>query len=1034
MSLGTRSVPSLASGAIDSGETSVTIPASAGGACSYYILARVDSEDANPDSDQTNNVMAQGVQVCPDLLVDTVGAPESATAGTTIEVTDTVRNRGQSGAPPTTVKLYFSAVSTYDSSAVPVGSRSVPALAANATNSGSTQVTVPTSAGAVGLYYVIAVVDPDNAVSEFDEANNSERWVKVGVGPDLHISGAVTAPASAVPGTAIQVTETTRNRGVSGAGASVTKFYLGTTTTYGPAATLVGSRPVPALAAAATHTATTSVTIPASAGAVGTYYLFAVTDADNQIVEADEANNTTAYAEVRIGPDLHISGAVTAPASAVAGTAIQVTETTRNRGVSGAGASVTKFYLGTTTTYGPAATLVGSRPVPALAAAATHTATTSVTIPASAGAAGTYYLFAVPDADNQIVEPDEANNTTAYAIVKIGPDLHISGAVTAPASAVAGTAIQVTETTRNRGVSDAGASVTKFYLGTTITYGPGATLVGSRPVPALAAAATHTATTSVTIPASAGAAGTYYLFAVTDADNQIVEPDEANNTTAYAEVRIGPDLHISGAVTAPASAVAGTAIQVTETTRNRGVSDAGASVTKFYLGTTITYGPGATLVGSRPVPALAAAATHTATTPVTLPASAGAAGTYYLFAVPDADNQIVEPDEANNTTAYAEVKVGPDLHISGAVTAPASAVAGTAIQVTETTRNRGVGPAAASVTKFYLGTTITYGPGATLVGSRPVPALAAAATHTATTSVTIPASAGAAGTYYLFAVPDADNQIVEPDEANNTTAYAAVKIGPDLHISGAVTAPASAVPGTAIQVTETTRNRGVSDAAASVTKFYLGTTTTYGPGATLVGSRPVPALAAAATHTATTSVTIPASAGAAGTYYLFAVPDADNQIVEPDEANNTTAYAVVKIGPDLYISALTAPATGAVGAVIQITETTRNRGVSGARGLRHEVLPGALRDIRAGGHGDRQPTGARAGGGRRPHRHHLGDDPGGGRGPPLSAGRGRRGQPDGRAARHEQHICEGDQHRAGSHHHGDLGSLDRRGRRHHRRE
>ena len=919
VSLGTRSVPSLAAGVTDTGTTSVTIPATAGSACSYYILAKVDSEDVTPDSDPDNNVKAQAILVCPDLLVDAVGAPESATPGTTIEITDTVRNRGQSKAPATTVKLYFSAQSTYDASAVLIGSHSVPALDPDASHSGSTSVTVPASAGAAGLYYVIAVVDPDNVVSEYDEGNNSERWVKVAVGPDLHISGAVGAPASIVPGTVIQVTETTRNRGVSGAGPSVTKFYLGTTPTFNPAAPLIGSRPVPALAALAVSTATTSVTIPASTTAAGTYYLFAIADADNQILEPDETNNTTAYAEVRIGPDLHISGAVSAPASALAGATIQVTETTRNRGVSGAAASVTKFYLGTSITFDPAAPVIGSRPVPALAALAVSTATTSVTIPASAGAAGTYYLFAVTDANNQITESDETNNAS-YAVVRIGPDLHISGAVSAPASAVPGTAIQVTETTRNRGVSDAAASVTKFYLGTTATFNPAAPVIGSRPVPALAALAVSTATTSVAIPASAGAAGTYYLFAVADGDNQMTEPDETNNAS-YAVVKIGPDLHISGAVSAPASVLAGAAIQVTETTRNRGVSDAAASVTKFYLGTTPTFDPAAPLIGSRPVPALAALAVSTATTSVTIPASAGAAGTYYLFAVADGDNQMTEPDETNNAS-YAVVRIGPDLHISGAVSAPASALAGAVIQVTETTRNRGVSSAAASVTKFYLGTTPTFDPAAPLIGSRPVPALAALAVSTATTSVTIPASAGAAGTYYLFAVADGDNQMTEPDEANNA-ASAVVKIGPDLHISGGVGAPDTTTAGATIQVTETTRNRGVSGSPASVTKFYLSTSTTVDAAAILIGSRPVPALNALAISTATTPVTIPSSVG--GTLNLIAAVDGENQVVEPDETNNT-AWTTIRIGSDLVITGVNGPTTAAAGGAIVVSDSTKNKG------------------------------------------------------------------------------------------------------------
>ena len=95
-----------------------------------------------------------------------------------------------------------------------------------------------------------------------------------------------------------------------------------------------------------------------------------------------------------------------------------------------------------------------------------------------------------------------------------------------------------------------------------------------------------------------------------------------------------------------------------------------------------------------------------------------------------------------------------------------------------------------------------------------------------------------------------------------------------------------------IQVTETTRNRGVSGAVASRTRFYLGTSPTFDASAVEIGSREVPALNAAATSMATTPVRIPATAGAAGTYYLFAVADADHGIVETLETNNATADSV----------------------------------------------------------------------------------------------------------------------------------------------
>ena len=105
------------------------------------------------------------------------------------------------------------------------------------------------------------------------------------------------------------------------------------------------------------------------------------------------------------------------------------------------------------------------------------------------------------------------------------------------------------------------------------------------------------------------------------------------------------------------------------------------------------------------------------------------------------------------------------------LTAPTSAAAGAIISVTETTRNTGGGNAAASTTRFYLSTNFTFDASDVLVGSRDVPALIGGATSLWTTSITIPAGTAPA-TYYLIAVADGTEVIVETSETNNTAARA----------------------------------------------------------------------------------------------------------------------------------------------------------------------------------------------------------------------------------------------------------------------
>jgi subtilase family serine protease len=179
--------------------------------------------------------------------------------------------------------------------------------------------------------------------------------------------------------------------------------------------------------------------------------------------------------------------------------------------------------------------MLGSRAVPVLTTNASSIGTTSVTIPGDT-VPGTYYLIAKADVIGAITEANEANNIT-YKTIVIGPDLSVTS-LTVPATGRAGAAISIGDTTKNSGGSAAGTSTNSFYLSTDSTLDGGDTVLGSRAVPALAANAISSGTTSV--PIAAGTApGTYYIIANADATGAIIEANEANNT-AFKTITIGP--------------------------------------------------------------------------------------------------------------------------------------------------------------------------------------------------------------------------------------------------------------------------------------------------------------------------------------------------------------------------------------------------------------------------------------------------------------------------------------------------------------
>lgn len=176
-----RPVPVLATNDFSTVTTSVTLPpdVAPGG---WYILANADDQNAVPETIEGNNVRFAGIQIGPDLTFLSVAAPSNAVSGTSITVTDTVRNIGASVAGASAVRYYLSTNFTFDASDVPLNAeRAVPSIAPNGSHSGSASVPLPS--GMTGSFYLIVVADGGGAVPESSELNNMvQRLIQIAPG------------------------------------------------------------------------------------------------------------------------------------------------------------------------------------------------------------------------------------------------------------------------------------------------------------------------------------------------------------------------------------------------------------------------------------------------------------------------------------------------------------------------------------------------------------------------------------------------------------------------------------------------------------------------------------------------------------------------------------------------------------------------------------------------------------------------------------------------------------------------------------
>jgi len=873
------------------------------------ILTRSASDLGPEGADNTYGTGRLDLAVAAEMALRGFDVPlvRASVTGSTVSENSTTPalvtfSRSGSIEQPLELKLTVEGTATAGVDYVPVpGSVTIPAGAASATISvlalDDTELEVNES-----LLVTIAP-DPAYIVSWSRTASiiiaSDEQF------PDLTVS-ALTVPSVAGSGEAISVTDTATNRGGGPAAASVTRYFLSSNSVFEPSDTDLGSRDVPVLAPGASHAGTTTLTLPTAA--TGTWYVLAVADASNSLPETSDANNSASRV-VRVGPDLDVLS-VALPSASGAGLSFTASDSVKNAGGGASAASVTHYYLSFNGTLEiNDDVLLGRREVSALAPGQTSVGTTTLTVPDGI-ATGNWYVIAVADGGGSIAETVEGNNTLVQTL-RIGPDLDVT-ALTLPTGAGAGETITATDTVRNQGGGMAAASATHYFLSSNLTLDGADTPIGSRSLPALEAGASNNGSVMLSIP-SDQAAGTWYVIAVSDGANEVPETSEINNTFVLS-IQIGPDLDIT-ALSVPASAGAGGAITVTDTTKNRGAGQAPASVTRYVLSTDTVVG-GDIPLGAREVPALAADASDTGSAALTLPDDTPT-GSYYIIAVADGDGAIGETYETNNIQAMG-IRVGADLVVSS-MSGPSVIGAGQSMTVSETTKNQGGGSAAATLTRYFLSADSLFDASDEPLNARDVPVLAAGQSSIASVSLAIPAGTGS-GTWYVIAVADAGQALSETYETNNTRALA-LRIGPDLVI-GALSGPSAAVAGQSITLADTVRNSGAGGAAASTTRFYLSTNTTLDDDDEPLGARGVPALAAGASHSGSTVVTIPAGT-AVGSWSVIAVADGDGVVVETSETNNRSTLTV-RVGADLSVYSLSAPAFAAAGQGIAVTDTTRN--------------------------------------------------------------------------------------------------------------
>ena len=293
--------PEPAAGGTSSGTATVNIPADhlLG---SYYVSLIVDPDNYYGEKNENNNTLVAGtstVVASVDLVVSNFTAPAEIALSqyaTSFSVSDTVTNQGNGTSTQTILGYYLSTDAVITKDDIYLGSHTVYGIDPGASRATSQTLVLP-SGTLPGSYYIGALVDPLDSVSETDETNNASTALALEIlGPDLVVSGLTAPPASAIPGGSFDATATLLNQG-TGSGRNVgVRFFLSSDPNYDAGDTAIGiAFQNVELVPGASLSLTDTLTIPTSM-TPGTYYLLAYADPDNSMIEIDENNNVISAA------------------------------------------------------------------------------------------------------------------------------------------------------------------------------------------------------------------------------------------------------------------------------------------------------------------------------------------------------------------------------------------------------------------------------------------------------------------------------------------------------------------------------------------------------------------------------------------------------------------------------------------------------------------------------------------------------------------------------------------------------------------
>ncbi|WP_395838911.1 CARDB domain-containing protein [Archangium violaceum] len=257
----------------------------------FYLNAGSNQVAYQYDAGDGANINLDFITVAPstvkkaDLLVTDIqwtAAHNPPQEGEPITLKAVVKNNGTAASPSGVHKVSFR-INNQE-----IAASTSPTTTSIAAGASATLTANAAWSSANGTYAITALVDPDNAIAELNDSNNSYTkniTVTQLPGPDLVVRSIAWSPNTPAAGAAVNFLVTIANQGLdaTGSAAAVRLVIDSTTTLTGVSASAIAAGATSVVSLSGTWTATN-----------GNHTLVATVDPANAISEAVESNNTTA--------------------------------------------------------------------------------------------------------------------------------------------------------------------------------------------------------------------------------------------------------------------------------------------------------------------------------------------------------------------------------------------------------------------------------------------------------------------------------------------------------------------------------------------------------------------------------------------------------------------------------------------------------------------------------------------------------------------------------------------------------------------